>query len=124
MPEEYLALVTAMKSLTQESAVTSEPDRGLPVAEDGWNTRPNKTSYGEIQLEFEASALAGDNRKIARAYEGSVDLYSQKRNGEGWPAVIEEVLEEHCGNCWQLNNHVQESETGLFHWEWSFQVED
>lgn len=123
MPEEYLALVTAMKSLTQESAVTSEPDRGLPVAEDHWNTRPDKDSYGEIQLEFEADSLAGDNLKRERAFEGSMDLYSQKRNGEGWPALIEQVLTEHCESCWRLNYHTFETETKLFRWEWVFQIE-
>ncbi len=83
MPDEYLALVTAMKSLTQESAVTSEPAKGLPVAEDEWDTRPDVDSYGEIQFEFEAGSLDGDNRKKNRAYEGSMDLYSYKKSGDG-----------------------------------------
>ena len=71
MLENYTALVTAMKGLTQASAITTEPDKGLPVAEDGWDTRPDVDSYGEIQLEFEADSLDGDNRKHDRAFEGS-----------------------------------------------------
>ena len=123
MPEEYLALVTAMKSLTQESAMTSEPAKGLPVAEERWNTRPDVDSYGEIQLEFEADSLDGDNRKKNRAYEGSMDLYSYKKSGDGWVQLIEEVLTEHCDSCWRLDYHTHERETGLYRWEWVFQIE-
>ena len=123
MPEEYLALVTAMKSLTQESAVTSEPAKGLPVAEERWNTRPDVESYGEIQFEFEADSLDGDNRKKNRAYEGSMDLYSYKKSGDGWVQLIEEVLTEHCDSCWRLEYHTHERETGLYRWEWVFQIE-
>ena len=123
MPEEYLALVTAMKSLTQESAVTSEPAKGLPVAEERWNTRPDVDSYGEIQFEFEADSLDGDNRKKNRAYEGSMDLYSYKKSGDGWVQLIEEVLTEHCDSCWRLEYHTHERETGLYRWEWVFQIE-
>ena len=56
MPEEYEALVAAMKAITQENVT-------LPVAEYDWNTRPNADSYGTIALEFEADALEGDNIK-------------------------------------------------------------
>ena len=124
MPEDYTSLVTAMKALTQASAVTSEPDKVLKVAEDGWNTRPDADSYGEIQLDFEAESLDGNNRKEDRAYEGSMDLYSRKRDGEGWPALIEQTLTEYCDNCWRLNYHTHETGTNLFHWEWVFQIEE
>ena len=124
MPEDYTSLVTAMKALTQASAVTSEPDKVLKVAEDGWDTRPDAVSYGEIQLEFEAESLDGNDRKKDRAYEGSMDLYSRKRNGEGWPALIEQTLTEYCDNCWRLNYHTHETGTNLFHWEWVFQIEE
>ena len=123
MPEEYLALVTAMKSLTQESAVTSEPAKGLPVAEERWNTRPDVDSYGEIQFEFEAGSLDGDNRKKNRAYEGSMDLYSYKKSGDGWVPLIEEVLTEHCDSCWRLEYHTHERETREYRGAWVFQIE-
>ena len=123
MLEEYTALVTAMKGLTQASGNTSEPDKTLPVAEDEWDTRPDADSYGEIQYEFEADHLDGDNRKHDRAFEGSMDLYSNKRNGDGWPALIEQTLTEHCDSCWRLNYHTHETNTSLFHWEWVFQIE-
>ena len=123
MLEEYTALVTAIKSLTQASAITTEPDKTLPVAEDGWDTRPDAESYGEIELEFEADHLDGDNRKHDRAFEGSVDLYSYKRSGDGWPELIEQVLTDHCDCCWRLDYHEYERETALFRWEWVFQIE-
>ena len=124
MPDDYTNLVTAMKALTQASATTSEPDKALKVAEDGWDTRPDAVSYGEIQLEFEAESLDGNDRKKDRAYEGSMDLYSRKRNGDGWPALIEQTLTEYCDNCWRLNYHTHETGTNLFHWEWVFQIEE
>ena len=123
MGSEYTSLVTAMKGLTQASAVTSEPDKTLPVAEDEWDTRPDSVSYGEIQLEFEAESLDGDNLKKDRAFEGSMDLYSRMRSGDGWPNLIEKTLEEHCESCWRLNYHGYETNTSLVHWEWVFQIE-
>ena len=123
MPEEYEALLSDMKALEQESATTSEPPDKLPVEEDGWRTRPDVESYGEIQLEFEAGSLDGDNVKLHRAFEGSVDLYSRKRNGGGWVQLIEQTLTKHCGANWNLNYHGYERETALSHWEWAFQVE-
>ena len=124
MPDDYTNLVTAMKALTQASATTSEPDKALKVAEDGWDTRPDAVSYGEIQLEFEAESLDGNDRKKDRAYEGSMDLYSRRRDGEGWTALIEQTLTEYCDNCWRLNYHTHETGTNLFHWEWVFQIEE
>ena len=121
MPDEYLALVAAMKALTKE-ATTSEPAVTLKVAEDGWDTRPDEESYGIIQLDFEADALRGDNRKQITAYEGSMDLYSRKKDGDGWLPLIRDMLEEHCEGSWSLNYHGYERDTKLYHWEWVYQV--
>lgn len=115
MPEEYTGLVEDLKALEQEGI-------GLPVAEDEWYTRPDTVSYGVISLEFESGNLNADNAKADRAYEGSVDLYSMARNGAGWVQLIEETLEEHCEACWYLNSRQYERDTGLFHWEWVFEV--
>lgn len=120
MPENYLSLAAAMKALTQgegDAAIT------LPVAENGWNTRPNADSYGIVQLDFEAEALYGDNSKVAESFEGSFDLYSRSKNGAGWVPIIREALAEHCEGCWRLNHVAYEAESRLFHWEWTFQIE-
>ena len=128
MPDEYTALVTELKTLEQPlDAATKEEDPEmvtLPMAEDEWNTRPDTVSYGTVRLDFEADALHGDDIKVAAAYEGSVDLYSLVRNGAGWIPLIKEALTKHCGGSWSLNHHTYERETGLFHWEWAFQVEE
>ena len=123
MPDEYTALVTAMKALTQPSGVTSEPDRVLPVAEDEFYTRPDTVSYGLISLDFEASNLDGDDGKQDTSYSGSVDLFSLVRNGAGWVELITRTLKEHCGPSWSLNLHSYERETQMFHWEWTFELE-
>ena len=121
MPEEYTNLVAALKALTQGEA--PDPVVKLPMAEDEWNTRPDTVSYGIVSLDFEVDALRGDNKKMVTAYEGSVDLYSLQRDGAGWVPLITGALTEHCECCWSLNHHTYEQETGLFHWEWAFQLE-
>ena len=114
---EYEALVADMKNLTQNGVT-------LPMAEDEWYTRPDEVSYGTVSLDFEADALEGNDLKQDTAYSGSVDLFSMVRGGAGWIPLIKGVLEEHCGACWSLNSHQYERETGLFHWEWIFQITD
>ena len=121
MPENYTRLVTALKSLTQTE---NETEITLPVAEDEWNTRPDVVSYGIVSLDFEADALRADDGKQSASHEGSVDLFSLVRTGAGWVDLITQALTEHCGGSWSLNSHVYERATGLFHWEWTFEVID
>lgn len=111
MPEDYLALADSLKEI------------GIPFAENGWNTRPDAESWGVVTLEYETDALHGDDLKQAEAYEGSVDLYTKIKGGGEWYGKIREALKEHCEGCWRLNHHGYEHETGLFHYEWTFQVE-
>ena len=120
MCAEYTSLVTAMKALTQGETPNTVT---LQVAENAWSTRPDAESWGVITLEFEADALHGDNVKVATAYEGSVDLFSRKKDGAGWVPLITGCLTDHCDGAWSLESHQYETETGLFHWEWTFQVE-
>ena len=122
MLNQFNALVDAMKALTK-AATTSEPAEVLPVADNEWNTRPDADRYGEIMYDFEVDSLNGDNLKQDRAYEGSMDLYSRKKDGDGWVPLIEKVLTEHCEGCWRLDYHKKERETDLFRWEWVFQIE-
>ena len=125
MPEEYTSLVEALKALTQAEDPNAENPVTvtLPMAEDEWYTRPDTVSYGTVSLDFEVDALRGDDRKVATAYEGSVDLFSMVKNGAGWVELITRTLTEHCGGAWSLNYHTFERDAGLFHWEWAFQVE-
>lgn len=120
MPEEYTTLVTALKALTQGE----EPNvKTLPMAENEWNTRPDSDSYGIVALDYEADALYGDNLKTVISYEGSVDLFSRKKDGDGWVEEIVNTLTAYCDGAWSLNSHMYERENRIFHWEWVFQVE-
>ena len=120
MPEDYTSLVAALKALTQGEAPNTVT---LQMCENEWDTRPDEDSWGTVALEFEADALHGDNLKQAEAYEGSVDLFSYKKDGDGWPALIRKALTDHCEGCWNLNSFQRERENNVFHWEWIFQVE-
>lgn len=119
MPEAYSGLVEALKALTQEDGRDTVT---LPMAEDEWYTRPDTVSYGIVSLDFEAGQLYGDNRKADRSHEGSVDLFSMVKTGAGWVEKITETLTEHLDGSWSLNSHTYERDTGLFHWEWTFEV--
>ena len=117
MPERYTELVAALKELTQSG-------QALPMAEDEWYTRPDTVSYGIVSLDFEAGQMNGDNAKLDKSHEGSVDLFSMARNGAGWIEMITATLTAHCGSCWSLNSHTYERDTRLFHWEWAFEIEE
>lgn len=121
MPTEYTNLVTALKGLTQGTAPGSVIT--LPMAENEWNTRPDSDSYGIVALDFEADALYGDNLKRITAYEGSIDLFSRSKDGDGWVELIVQTLIDYCEGAWSLNSHQYERENKIFHWEWVFQVE-
>lgn len=124
MYEEYTNLVTALKNLQQVEDLTADPPVmvTLPMGEDEWDVRPDVVSYGTVQLDFEAGALNGDGVKNDVSHSGSVDLYSMVRSGAGWLELITQTLTEHCGSSWSLNSHTYERNTGLFHWEWTFEV--
>lgn len=126
MPDEYTSLVNTLKSLTQvEDPEAEEPvEVVLPMAEDEWYVRPDTVSYGTVLLQYEADALRGDDSKVSTAYSGSVHLFSLARSGAGWVPLIKQALTDHCGGCWTLNLHTYERDTNLFHWEWTFQLEE
>ena len=121
MPTEYTQLVAALKALTQGETPNT---RTLLMAENGWNTRPDADSYGIVALDFETDALHGNDIKCATAYEGSVDLFSRKKHGDGYQLDIEQLLDEYFECSWRLNHYGWEPETGLFHWEWVFDTEE
>lgn len=120
---KYENMVNALKSLSQPTG-DDEESITLPMAEDEWYTRPDAISYGVVSIDFEADALNGDSLKKDIVYEGSVDLFSLARGGAGWIPLIKAVLEEFCGPSWSLNSHSYERDTNLFHWEWTFEIEE
>ena len=107
----YTDLVTALKTLA------------IPVAENAFKSRPEVNTYAVVQLDFEADAFDGDNKKLDRSFSGSVDLFSFSKNGDGYVSEIEAKLATYCGPCWGLNSRTWEEGTGLHHWEWEFEVD-
>ena len=111
MSAEYTALVAALKGMN------------IPVAENAWTSRPTVSTYAVVQLDFEADALRGDDEKLVTSWEGSVDLFSTAKDGAGYVAEIVKILTQQVGGAWSLNSHVYETDTRLFHWEWTFEVD-
>lgn len=111
MSEEYNQLLEALTNCS------------VPFAENGWATRP-ESDYGVVQLDFEADSLVGDNRKVARSWQGSVDLFFHKKTDRaGLIAEVEGILEDTFESAWYMNTSTYETETGLFHIEWVFETE-
>ena len=94
---------------------------GVQFTEYEWKTRPNG-NHGTVQLDFEAEDDEGDDTKQARAWEGSVDLFTRGKEMM-IVAAVESVLEEVCEGSWYLNSEQYERETGLIHREFVFQLE-
>lgn len=91
---------------------------GIPVEHFGWSTAPAAPYlvYGEDG----GNDLHAGNGHAEKAVEGTVDLYTRDDTGRGI-AVVEEALEE-SGAAWYYASTQFESDTGLLHHEWVFQV--
>lgn len=112
MPSEYDALVAALKATD------------IPFAEYGWKTRP-EGMHGIVAIDFESSNLNGDGEKQDRVWEGSVDVFfTSLSDRDSVVSAVEGKLTEICGSAWELNSTTHEHETGLFHFEWVFEVQD
>lgn len=94
---------------------------GVAFAEYEWKTRPNG-NYGTVRLEYEPDHNTGDDRKLQRCMEGSVDLFTHGKEMM-IAAAVETVLENVCTGSWYMNSEQYERETGLIHREFVFQIE-
>ena len=94
---------------------------GVQFAEYEWKTRPNG-NFGTVQIDFEAEIDDGDDCKQDRAWEGSVDLFTRGKEMM-IVAAVETALESVCSGSWYLNSEQYETETGLVHREFVFQIE-
>ena len=106
----YEELVSRLKAIS-----------GVQFTEYEWKTRPNG-NHGTVQIDFEAEDDNGDDNKQARAWEGSVDLFTRGKEMM-IVAAVESILEAVCEGSWYLNSEQYERETGLIHREFVFQLE-
>ena len=110
MASEYETLVEKLKAT------------GIPFAEYGWKTRPDGT-YLVVGLDYEAGRLEGDGAKADRAFSVSVDAFFTKLSDRAAVAgKVEAALASCLGDSWELNSIQHETETGLFHIEWTGEV--
>ena len=94
---------------------------GVEFQEYEWKTRP-AGNFGTVQPDFEASNDNGDDGKVDRAWEGSVDLFTHGKEMT-IVAAVETALESVCSGSWYLNSEQYEKDTGLVHREFVFQIE-
>ena len=93
---------------------------GVSFQEYEWKTRP-AGNYGTVQLDFETESDNGDDSKVDRGWEGSVDLFTHGKQMM-LAAAVETALETVCEGSWYLNSEQYEHETGLNHREFVFQI--
>lgn len=94
---------------------------GVQFKEYDWKTRPSG-NHGTVQLEFEPDHNSGDDQKLQRCMEGSVDLFTYGKEMM-IVAAVETVLENVCEASWYLNSEQYERDTGMIHREFVFQIE-
>lgn len=95
---------------------------GLPLAEWAWEGQdsPPRTDYLVVALDGQGDSLWANTHMAERALEGSVDLFAYT-DGRSNAAAVENAL--NSVDCsWYLSSIQLESDTGLIHYEWVFQV--
>ena len=106
MFEELLALLNAT---------------GIPFKAYGWSVAPNDL-YGILSLDSGAGTIAGDQKIVGQAVEGTVDLFTKDISTTN-PKLIQVVLNNLDGCAWRLNSVQFEEDTRFIHWEWVIQLE-
>ena len=94
---------------------------GVKFQEYEMKTRP-AGNFGTVQLDFEAEDDNGDDSKVDRAWQGSVDLFTHGKQML-IVAAVESALESVCEGSWYLNSEQYERETGMIHREFVFEIE-
>ena len=64
--------------------------------------------------------LVADGSHAERAITGTVDLYTKTEN-DTLVASVEQAL-DNAGSSWYFNSFQYETETGLLHFEWVWEV--
>lgn len=93
----------------------------IPLREYAWATRPTG-KHGVFQLDFETSNDNGNDMHQDRAWEGSIDLYTNGADNAVY-TEIEGILNTYCEGCWYVNLIIVDEPTRLLHREYVFQVE-
>lgn len=81
---------------------------------------PNAVPPYIVWAEDGDNDLAADDHHAERAVTGTVDLYTKQEN-DPLKDAIEQALED-AGASWYFNSFLYETETGLLHFEWVWEV--
>lgn len=68
-----------------------------------------------------SSCLIADGKRAERAVTGTTDLFTQMED-DPWVAAFESSLDSTTGVTWQLNSIQYEPDTGMIHYEWTWEV--
>mgnify|MGYP003294076761 CR=1 FL=1 len=74
--------------------------------------------YREVIFMINSQRVLNDIIKTSQMGINGINVVMDKTS----QPALRQALTEHCGPCWSLNSHTYERETGLFHWEWAFEV--
>lgn len=91
---------------------------GLAFAHFGWSKAP-AGDYG-VYAEDGSNDLEAGDEHAEKALTGTVDYFTRDASG-ACKDVIEAALES-SGCWWALESIQYEDDTGLIHWEWSWEV--
>lgn len=67
------------------------------------------------------NAFYGGGRRIERAVTGTTDLFT-RQEFDPWKDEFEAALNDAPDIAWRLNSIQFEEETGLWHYEWAWEV--
>lgn len=94
--------------------------QNIDFTESAWATRPS-TDFGTASIDFETVGDDGDDTKVTRIFSASVHAFLHGKKPET-VAEIERVLTKHLRNGWRMNLSRFEEQTGLTHFEWTFDI--
>lgn len=101
-----------------DALVTALEATGLPFAHHAWSRAP-EGDYG-VYTEWGDNALYADDRHAERATQGSVHYYT--RDPSGAPKQTIEAALDAARAAWYLDMIDFESDTGLIHYEWAWEL--
>lgn len=99
------------KIITVHTSVTDKVSHGKRLKSDRYF----------VWQEDGSNDFTAGNKRAEMAVSGTTDLYT-KKEFDPWKSALESALDEADDIAWYLNSVQHEEETGLWHYEWVWEV--